>query len=187
VTQANANKPAQKHYTRYTLLAVAAATAYSNAKKHGLLTVERQLQLIELSRSARVGLESFFKEQLLAPAVNIINNVLFRKRAALMDAAAIQDARLSLETMLDDFIRDTEKGVSTIYNTYNTIYTIYNTYNTIYTIYTYNIYMQYMHTIYTYITIYLSLYVLCPMLIVSDTCKVSVGMCCSQVQHFAIR
>jgi ATP synthase regulation protein NCA2 len=114
VTQAHANKPTQKHYTRYTLLAVAAATATSNAKKHGLLTHERQQQLIELSRSARVGLESFFKEQLLAPAVNIINNVLFRKRVALMDAAAIEDARLSLETMLNDFIRDTEKGVSTI-------------------------------------------------------------------------
>jgi ATP synthase regulation protein NCA2 len=116
VTQANANKPTQKHYTRYTLLAVAAATATSNAKKHGLLTYERQQQLIELSRSARVGLESFFKEQLLAPAVNIINNVLFRKRVALMDAAAIQDARLSLETMLNDFIRDTEKGVSTAHD-----------------------------------------------------------------------
>ncbi|KAG5185626.1 ATP synthase regulation protein NCA2-domain-containing protein [Tribonema minus] len=107
VTEAHAQRPVRTPFIRYGVMAIGLETA----RRYGMFSAETREAAVATAQQAKAGIHNFFNDQLVAPVTAIVNGVLFRRRQALTEEGAMEDAKTSLQNLLRDFLKDMQPKV----------------------------------------------------------------------------
>nr|CCA17383.1 conserved hypothetical protein [Albugo laibachii Nc14]CCA24375.1 conserved hypothetical protein [Albugo laibachii Nc14] len=77
----------------------------------GVWLTRNRVRFLSIARTVREALQQFFIEHMIEPIDAIVGEILFNRKTDIQDAAALLDAKASLQRMLHDFACDTNPSM----------------------------------------------------------------------------